>query len=157
MWHQCLEVLRDEFPAQQFNTWLRPLQSDHREGHLMLFAPNRFVMDWVNEKYLRRIQEVVKEQNGGQAPRVGMKVGSAPREGEPVMRSELVQQGSARRVQDESGGRVTEEEQGIAATVGNNRPAQRNGYGFGTGRRPVQVEGDIKPVSYTHLTLPTIY
>ncbi|MDC9612168.1 DnaA N-terminal domain-containing protein, partial [Pseudoalteromonas sp. GABNS16H] len=45
IWHQCLEVLRDEFPAQQFNTWLRPLQSDHREGQLMLFAPNRFVMD----------------------------------------------------------------------------------------------------------------
>ncbi|MFP3442771.1 DnaA N-terminal domain-containing protein, partial [Pantoea sp. SIMBA_133] len=74
---------------QQFNTWLRPLQSDHREGQLMLFAPNRFVMDWVNEKYLRRIEEVLKDLNGGQAPRVNMKVGSAPREGEPVKRSEV--------------------------------------------------------------------
>ena len=36
----------------------------------MLFAPNRFVMDWVNEKYLRRIEEVLKDLNGGQAPRV---------------------------------------------------------------------------------------
>jgi chromosomal replication initiator protein len=79
MWQQCLEVLRDEFPAQQFNTWLRPLQSDLHDGQLVLFAPNRFVMDWVNEKYLRRIEEILKELNGGQAPRVSIKVGSAPR------------------------------------------------------------------------------
>lgn len=144
MWHQCLEVLRDEFPAQQFNTWLRPLQSDHREGQLMLFAPNRFVMDWVNEKYLRRIEEVLKDLNGGQAPRVGMKVGSAPREGDPVMRSETAQQGSAQRVQEETGGRVTEEEKGVAAS----RPAQNAGYGTARSRRSVQVEGDIKHQSF---------
>jgi len=148
MWHQCLEVLRDEFPAQQFNTWLRPLQSDHREGQLMLFAPNRFVMDWVNEKYLRRIEEVLKDLNGSQAPRVGMKVGSAPRESEPVVRSELVQQDSARRVQEESGGRVTEEERGIAATSGGNRQTQLNEYRSNGGRRPVQVEGGIKHQSF---------
>jgi len=108
MWHQCLEVLRDEFPAQQFNTWLRPLQSDHREGQLMLFAPNRFVMDWVNEKYLRRIEEVLKDLNGGQAPRVNMKVGSAPRESEPVTRSEAPAKRNGQ-VQEETGSRVTEE------------------------------------------------
>jgi len=27
IWQQCLELLQDEFPSQQFNTWLRPLQS----------------------------------------------------------------------------------------------------------------------------------
>src|SRR5690554_4596558 len=108
MWHQCLEVLRDEFPAQQFNTWLRPLQSDLREGQLMLFAPNRFVMDWVNEKYLRRIEEVLKDLNGGQAPRVQMKVGSAPRESEPVVRS--VAEPKPANLADETGQRVTEEE-----------------------------------------------
>ncbi|MFW5823421.1 MAG: DnaA N-terminal domain-containing protein, partial [Marinobacter sp.] len=79
IWHQCLEVLRDEFPAQQFNTWLRPLQPQLDEGNLVLFAPNRFVMDWVNQKYLRRIEEVIKDLEGGQAPRVNMKVGSASR------------------------------------------------------------------------------
>ncbi|MEP3561651.1 MAG: DnaA N-terminal domain-containing protein, partial [Marinobacter sp.] len=109
MWHQCLEVLRDEFPAQQFNTWLRPLQSDHRDGLLMLFAPNRFVMDWVNEKYLRRIEEVLKDLNGGQAPRVQMKVGSAPKPDDTVARSvpEV----------DETGHAVTEEEKSVAATA----------------------------------------
>ncbi|WP_228339798.1 chromosomal replication initiator protein DnaA [Marinobacter sp. F3R08] len=144
MWHQCLEVLRDEFPAQQFNTWLRPLQSDHREGQLMLFAPNRFVMDWVNEKYLRRIEEVLKDLNGGQAPRVNMKVGSAPRESEPVKRSEATGPANGR-VQDESGSRVTEEERGVAATVAGSTSVRPKNGGE---RRPVQVEGDIKHQSF---------
>ncbi|SFR48452.1 chromosomal replication initiator protein DnaA [Marinobacter gudaonensis] len=144
MWHQCLEVLRDEFPAQQFNTWLRPLQSDHREGQLMLFAPNRFVMDWVNEKYLRRIEEVLKDLNGGQAPRVNMKVGSAPRESEPVERSEVPVRVNGQ-VHEETGSQVTEEEKGVAATVAG--PASIKPKSSGD-RRPVQVEGDIKHQSF---------
>lgn len=144
MWHQCLEVLRDEFPAQQFNTWLRPLQSDHREGLLVLFAPNRFVMDWVNEKYLRRIEEVLKDLNGGQAPRVNMKVGSAPREEAPVNRA-ADKPAVNGRLQEESGHQVTEEEKGVAATVAgpvNVKPKGENE------RREVQVEGDIKHQSF---------
>ena len=140
MWHQCLEVLRDEFPAQQFNTWLRPLQSDHKDGQLMLFAPNRFVMDWVNEKYLRRIEEVLKELGGGQAPRVNMKVGSAPRESTLIQRSEMPDANREREVA-ETGGRVTEEERGVAASA-SVRPKAANE------RRPVQVEGDIKHQSF---------
>tara|TARA_R110002124_G_scaffold74616_1_gene200239 strand:+ start:1532 stop:2974 length:1443 start_codon:yes stop_codon:yes gene_type:complete len=144
MWHQCLEVLRDEFPAQQFNTWLRPLQSDHREGQLMLFAPNRFVMDWVNEKYLRRIEEVLKDLNGGQAPRVNMKVGSAPRESDPVKRSERPARLNGQ-VLEEAGSRVTEEERGVAATVPGSTSVRPKGY---SERRPVQIEGDIKHQSF---------
>jgi chromosomal replication initiator protein len=143
LWHQCLEVLRDEFPAQQFNTWLRPLQSDHREGQLMLFAPNRFVMDWVNEKYLRRIEEVLKDLEGGQAPRVGMKVGSAPSGAELVVRSETSVNGHAAERETVSS-HVTEEERGIAETVA----VPRARPGSPNGRPSVQVEGDIKHQSF---------
>jgi len=152
MWHQCLEVLRDEFPAQQFNTWLRPLQSDLREGQLMLFAPNRFVMDWVNEKYLRRIEEVLKDLNGGQAPRVQMKVGSAPRESEPVVRSVVEPKPAS--LADETGQRVTEEEKSVAATVAGSTSAgiSRNAQKMNGERRTVQVEGDIKHQSFLNET-----
>ena len=143
IWHQCLEVLRDEFPAQQFNTWLRPLQSDHREGQLMLFAPNRFVMDWVNEKYLRRIEEVLKDLHGGQAPRIDMKVGSAPRSSDLVVRSENAVSGVAAE-QEEAGSRVTEEGKGVAATVTTPSVKAKST----SERRSVQVEGDIKHQSF---------
>jgi len=144
VWHQCLEVLREEFPAQQFNTWLRPLQSDQREGQLVLFAPNRFVMDWVNEKYLRRIEEVLKDLLGGQAPSVGMKVGSAPKTEEPVKRSaDPAPTGVA---EEESNSRVTEEEKGVAATV--SEPSRVAAANSSAGSRKVQVEGDIKHQSF---------
>lgn len=141
LWHQCLEVLRDEFPAQQFNTWLRPLQSDQREGQLMLFAPNRFVMDWVNEKYLRRIEEVLKDLEGGQAPRIGMRVGSAPTGSELVVRSEIAVNGHAAEHEIVSSS-VTEEEKGVAETA---QAARRRLNGS---RPSVQVEGDIKHQSF---------
>ncbi|TBW56457.1 chromosomal replication initiator protein DnaA [Marinobacter halodurans] len=153
IWHQCLDVLRDEFPAQQFNTWLRPLQSDHRDDQLMLFAPNRFVMDWVNEKYLRRIEEVLKDLQGGQAPRINMKVGSAPVQGEPVKRSAPPAPVAG---QDDSVGPVSEEEKGVAATVvdrpslsaTSSRNPTRPTSPAAPERRRVQVEGDIKHQSF---------
>ncbi|PAV26929.1 chromosomal replication initiator protein DnaA [Tamilnaduibacter salinus] len=141
IWHQCLDVLRDEFPAQQFNTWLRPLQSDDAEEQLTLFAPNRFVMDWVNQKYLDRIQEVIRDLAGGQAPRVTMRVGSAPTsrngsEAPSVPRSEPAEEAVGQE-------RVTEEEKGVAATVAPVRTPETASSGRDTGR-DIQVEGGIK-------------
>ncbi len=49
LWQQCVELLRDELPAQQFNTWIRPLQVEAEGDELRVYAPNRFVLDWVNE------------------------------------------------------------------------------------------------------------
>lgn len=80
VWENCLDRLQDELPSQQFNMWLRPLQPDWDTGqhHLRLFAPNRFVLDWVSEKYLSRIRELVKEFDGAPA-QVSVEVGSRPR------------------------------------------------------------------------------
>lgn len=124
----------------------------------MLFAPNRFVMDWVNQKYLRRIEEVLKDLNGGQAPRVVMKVGSAPRESEPVQRSvEARPADPGAGVIDETGRSVTEEEKSVAATVppatGSGEPQQSPSPArVRNQRRDVQVEGDIKHQSFLNET-----
>lgn len=65
LWNQCLESLRDEFPAQQFNMWIRPLQFDATESNLLqLVAPNRFVRDWVRDKFLARIRDVAARLGG---------------------------------------------------------------------------------------------
>lgn len=66
LWERCLHRLQGELPAQQFNTWIRPLKADQDGGSLRLFAPNRFVLDWVNDKFLHRIREIVAE--AGQCP-----------------------------------------------------------------------------------------
>lgn len=60
VWKLCASSLQEELPSQQFNTWIRPLQVDDsaQAGELRLLAPNRFVSDWVNEKFLHRICEL---------------------------------------------------------------------------------------------------
>ena len=60
VWKLCASSLQEELPSQQFNTWIRPLQVDDsaQTGELRLLAPNRFVSDWVNEKFLHRICEL---------------------------------------------------------------------------------------------------
>jgi chromosomal replication initiator protein len=76
LWQQCVELLRDELPAQQFNTWIRPLQVEAEGDELRVYAPNRFVLDWVNEKYLGRLLELLGEHGQGQAPALSLLIGS---------------------------------------------------------------------------------
>ncbi len=76
LWQQCVELLRDELPAQLFNTWIRPLQVEGDSAELRIFAPNRFVLDWVNDKYLGRLLELLEERSGGQAPALSLLIGS---------------------------------------------------------------------------------
>ena len=76
LWLQSVDFLRDELPAQHFNTWIRPLQVEAIGDELHIFAPNRFVLDWVNDKYINRILELMAERNNGNAPSIALQIGS---------------------------------------------------------------------------------
>ena len=76
LWEKCLGSLQDEFPSQQFNTWIRPLQVEHVGHTLTLFAPNRFVLDWINERFLKRIHELVGQFGGNETPVIQLEIGS---------------------------------------------------------------------------------
>ncbi|MEC8351136.1 MAG: chromosomal replication initiator protein DnaA [Pseudomonadota bacterium] len=78
VWQSCLYVLQDELPSQQFSMWVRPLQAESTEDTLTIYAPNRFVLDWVREKYLNRINELLVEICGDEAPELRFDVGSKP-------------------------------------------------------------------------------
>ena len=63
-WLSCLSRLEKELPAQQFNTWIRPLKVDPAgppAGEVRLLAPNRFVLQWVKERFAPRIEAMVAE------------------------------------------------------------------------------------------------
>lgn len=77
MWNDCLSSLEQEMPADQFNTWIRPLQTQTDAGLLKILAPNRFVKDWVRDRYLSRIEELIGHANP--QTRVQIDVGSAPK------------------------------------------------------------------------------
>lgn len=74
-WQRCVDHLKEELPSQQFNTWIRPLQAEFSAEGLTLFAPNRFVQDWVKDKFYSRICELVQRQSGGETLDVFVEVG----------------------------------------------------------------------------------
>lgn len=76
-WQWCLGRLEDELPPQQFNTWIKPLQANASEGGVTLAAPNRFIRDFVEERYSVLIGEVLAE-SGAQSTDVTIVVGGAP-------------------------------------------------------------------------------
>ncbi len=76
MWKQCLSRLESELPPQQFNTWIRPLHVIEEGDTLHLLAPNRFVLDWVKEKYLERITDLLTTLVDNKPITIAMAVGS---------------------------------------------------------------------------------
>ncbi len=76
VWQRCVDRLQDELPSQQFNTWIRPLQAS-KEGQLLtLFAPNRFIKDFVSDKFAHRISELVREIEPDAPMDVVLEIGS---------------------------------------------------------------------------------
>lgn len=77
VWNLCASSLQEELPSQQFNTWIRPLQIDETVGpdELLLLAPNRFICDWVTEKFLNRIRELVASYQQGNHLNVAVGIG----------------------------------------------------------------------------------
>lgn len=62
-WKHCLELLEGELSPQQFNTWIRPLHAVENENDICLLAPNRFVLDWINERYLSKIEGFINDHH----------------------------------------------------------------------------------------------
>ncbi len=77
VWQYCLDRLEGEVPDQQLNTWIRPLQAVEGQHGLRLLAPNRFVLDWVREHYMQRIEELVSQQANGARQNVSLEIGSS--------------------------------------------------------------------------------
>ncbi len=65
LWSRCVRELQAELPEQQFNTWIRPLQAIEENQVLRLLAPNRFVVDWLQEHHVERILELVDSVSSG--------------------------------------------------------------------------------------------
>ena len=77
IWSDCTKQLSDELPPQQFNTWIRPLKAQLFAGdsilgdgssigssigqRIQLVAPNRFIEDWVKNKFLLRIEALFSQ------------------------------------------------------------------------------------------------
>lgn len=74
IWQKCLSSLENELTSEQFNTWIRPLQAEGDSNLVKLFAPNKYILDQVNNHFLGRIAELAQE-NG--SSNVLLEIGSS--------------------------------------------------------------------------------
>lgn len=75
-WSKCIDHLEHDLPQQQFNTWIRPLQSVEEAHNIRLLAPNQFVLNWVQNHYLENITAYLETIAGSNAPTVSLEIGS---------------------------------------------------------------------------------
>ena len=86
LWQQCLEHLQSQLTAQQFNTWIRPLQVIEEDGEIQLLAPNRFVLERVNDRFIGQINDIITHVGKGARPQVRLEIGSRERSSESPLR-----------------------------------------------------------------------
>jgi chromosomal replication initiator protein len=60
-WSHCLRHLEKLVPAQQYKTWIQPLNARLDGATVRIDAPNRFVLEWVRDKYLDDIRRLSSE------------------------------------------------------------------------------------------------
>jgi chromosomal replication initiator protein len=64
LWPSLAAELKKELPAQQFDTWIKPLRAERHGEQLLLLAPNHHVLRWVRSNLLNRIESRVERVAG---------------------------------------------------------------------------------------------
>jgi len=60
-WSTCLSRFEQELSKQQYNTWIKPLVAEVNGNALRLVAPNRFVLQWVKDRFNKKIEQFARE------------------------------------------------------------------------------------------------
>ncbi|QBQ53782.1 chromosomal replication initiator protein DnaA [Nitrosococcus wardiae] len=76
LWEHCLNHLEGELDLQEFNTYIRPLQAIQQDSNLRLYAPNQFVVDWVQDCAENRINALLSHYSDGRIEKAILEVGS---------------------------------------------------------------------------------
>ena len=83
-WPTCLERLEAELSAQQFTTWIKPLRCEPGAEGWVLLAPNRFVLQFIKDRFLARIEALASEVLGEPAL-LELKIGAPVKVEPPAM------------------------------------------------------------------------
>ena len=63
-WNACLQTFERELTPQQFATWIAPLACADEGGRMKLVAPNRFILQWVKDRFGPQIATLAATANG---------------------------------------------------------------------------------------------
>ncbi len=65
-WRSCLGHFEQQLPPQQFKTWIKPLKFRAVDKTVTLTAPNRFVLQWIRDRFLAEIQRLATDRFGAE-------------------------------------------------------------------------------------------
>jgi len=80
-WQFCLDHFQQQLTPQQFKTWITPLGFELHGNQVTLEASNRFVLQWIRDRFLSEIERLAREQLGDDVT-VTLKL--AEREAQPI-------------------------------------------------------------------------
>lgn len=75
LWKACLQHFEETLPAQQFNSWIKPLTFEASGDTYTLIAPNTFILKVIQERFLPEIQKLAKKL-GIKIPHIDLKIGN---------------------------------------------------------------------------------
>ena len=83
-WDGCLDHFKTVLSAQQFKTWVQPLDGSVHEEEIIIIAPNRFLLVWARDNYSKDFRQLGKDILGATLPiKFSLKV-SAPVKVDPA-------------------------------------------------------------------------
>ncbi len=78
VWGKCVDRLKSELTPEQIGMWIMPLQAVEEGDTVVLYAPNRFVMDWVKDHYQEAILRIVVQLTDNKINQFKILIGSKP-------------------------------------------------------------------------------
>lgn len=79
LWTACLKQLEALCSEEELTTWISPLQVEHKQNELWIWAPNQFILQGVNDRLLGKIRHVCSGLTE-EAITIVLKVGSITNE-----------------------------------------------------------------------------
>src|SRR5690606_39285488 len=67
VWNNCLQVIKDNIPAQSYKTWFEPVKAVRLEENVLTIqVPSLFFYEWLEEHYVGILRNTVKKFLGEQ-------------------------------------------------------------------------------------------
>lgn len=65
LWEKCLEIFRDNLPAEQFDAWFKPVSSlSYTNNNLNVLVPSPFFVEQLDERYIKLITRTLHKVYG---------------------------------------------------------------------------------------------
>jgi len=87
LWDKCLKKLEDEIDEHDFHTWVRPLTAKNSDADFKLYAPNRFIKDWLIDNLLHELVTTA-QHFGGEKTQVMIELQTATAHSQPEILDE---------------------------------------------------------------------